>query len=1165
MSNHTKPNNVTTPLTVAPGDPHWSAPEHDQRSMEQLYDYHDPVSLQQGGYTTGGALTMFGKVGFEPGQAVMNVDHGTIYDMILTRRYGTQGTFDFVVSQDMKNSNGVLGEFRTDVEHGFDICKVDLDMTTLNDEVTAMSNNRFRVRMKDGEARKVLRVIVPYRTAVRTFDAVELEKEFTYWVKEKSYSFAGYNEWEHYKRIQPLHYEIMTDFPSAEARFTSKDSEIQYMFRASFNPDGSREQREYHQNSNQEIINLNSTAPLFNRWNGLDKYRTSQNLPLRLDFTDEMIFQSNVLKDRAMPALAYPNTSILNHALGPVKFVDNKSGEEHMAPDPTIRWNPANKFSSRCAPEEYVGGRGFSDDKSLIREPKKYTQSHLEKARDVLTAAKAFQPRVSQHRTKYRVKTLPTPASFVEPAVGLPGSAEWVDQYPVYDHDTLIYTVGNSYDTAIFSRVYADVNPMFIHKESPGSTYWYDTDVPAGCSSNAYQGSTPGNAAYYAGRSWRFVWTCPPGERCPPLTDSSENHYLTWFNSSTGPGFYGSEAHYGYYQDRGPLSNEPDFAAKVLNESTSERERIGNEIRSLVGEVSGYEGGTGRRELHYEANFYIAGRTPASTLYDYVVGNTDATSFRSKKLDLHTASETQIWDSDYTSYDQPTQGEVVFTTSKPDHIVLNDDSRSAIFNWKGVVNDASIQDGVITRYVIGPAEPIYAQQALTYNLFHELETTISNARKIWSVQIDRHIATTLSGNSNAGLSIQRGPADDPGLHPAFRPQGVAIIPIIRGDSKTQYEPLDPGTFDQIQNNIYGPNGPTGPWNLKPVDTWYKKVLQGEPALGTWTQNDISLSGVQGPGEDNTSHVLYDLSNLTHEQDTYKQNADLKGYYKSCVNHVNREIRLEISKFDESDPVEMDLTTRSELFINKAPIYEVLAHAQYDDTVREEYRMSPALTMKNLVTWHDTPTEPSVVDQIFVPDGALNASDVLFLSLEAGSLSGGSLPISKQVIAAPVKAGTLQIVSTSNPSNAQISKFTTPIIKVARGNTYTLDTYIFKNTGGKPITIHLPLNPGDPLVVGETSYVETLDALTGTVTTASGDKTDDWTVTINNLGNLSQAQVNGLPLNNTYIMQPDDTLEMLVELNVTSHASTYDISIPVKIDNDGLLTTGGIVFPTIFIT
>ncbi|MDC3298483.1 hypothetical protein OAU81_00265 [bacterium] len=1099
MSNHTKPNNVTTPLTVAPGDPHWSAPEHDQRSMEQLYDYHDPVSLQQGGYTTGGALTMFGKVGFEPGQAVMNVDHGTIYDMILTRRYGTQGTFDFVVSQDMKNSNGVLGDFRTDVEHGFDICKVDMDMTTLNDEVTAMSNNRFRVRMKDGEARKVLRVIVPYRTAVRTFDAVELEKEFTYWVKEKSYSFAGYNEWEHYKKVQPLHYEIMTDFTAAVNRFTSKASKINYLLRFS----------------------AGTWAASTVEWNGwCGVHRSSLNLPLRLDYTDEMIYNSNETKDRAVPALAYPKTSMFEHAKGAYSI---GGSSPDMAPDP-IRTAPG------------LTPVGEDGEKLIVREPKKYTLSHLEKAHELLTSTGGFQSTVSQHRTKYRVKTLPVPVSFVEPAVGLPGSDEWVDQFPVYDHDTLIYTVGNSYDTVFFSRVYADVNPMFIHDE---------VDSGPGLSTS---------------RSWRPSMDAS-------TVDRSANHYLTWFNSSVGFGYLTAPWHYGHYA---PNSNwnpgDPDYNTKIANESASERSRIETEIRSLVSEVSGYDSEDGQLKLHHEANFYIAGSTPASSLYDYVVGNTDSTSFRSKKLDLHTATTSQIWDSDYTTYDQPTQGEVVFT-GNIDHVVLNDDSRSAIFNWKGVVNDMSIKDGVFTRYCSPPVDPIYSYSASSGSMATEIKYVNLSERP---GAIDNHVEQVLAGEATAGahttrFSTGRGARSGSIGSGDFSALGPAIVPAIRQDGKTPYIYQALGFYENAIN-IYSPHGrqPTSdPINF--IDTWYTKLLQSEPAVGTWTQNDISLSGVQGPGEDNTSHVLYDLSNLTHEQDTYKQNANLKGYYKSCVNHNNRELRLEISKYNESDPVDLDLTTRSEVFINKAPIYEVLAHAQYDDTVREEYRMSPAPTMRNLATWHDTPTEPSVVDQIFVPDGALNASDVLFLSLEAGSLSGGSIPTSKQVIAAPVKAGTLQIVSTSNPSNAQISKFTTPIIRVTRGNTYILDTYIFKNTGGKPITIHLPLNPGDPLVVGETSYVETLDASTGAVTNASGDKTDDWTVTISNPGNLSQAQVNGLPLNNTYIMQPDDTLEMLVELNVTSHASTYDISIPVKIDNDGLLTTGGIVFPTISIT
>ena len=1098
MSSHTKPNNVTTPLTVAPGDPHWSQPEHDQRNIDQGYDYHDPVSLQQGGYTTGGALTMFGKVGFEPGQAVINVDHGTIYDMILTRRYGTQGTYDFVVSMDMKNSTGVLGDFRTGVEHGFDICKVDLDMTTLNDQVTAMSNNRFRVRMKDGEARKVLKVIVPYRTAVRTFDAVELEKEFTYWVKEKSYSFAGYNEWEHYRKIQPLHYEIMTDFTAAVNRFTSKASKINYLLR--------------HSNGTS-----NSLLEAMNGWNGL--HRSSINLPLRLDYTDEMIYNSNEAKDRQLPALAYPKTSMLEHALGDLSI---GGASPNMAPDPSYT-------APGLTP---IGGDG---EKLIVREPKKYTLSHLEKAHELLTSTGAFQSTVSQHRTKYRVKTLPVPVSFVEPAVGLPGSDEWVDQFPVFDHDTLIYTVGNSYDTVFFSRVYADVNPMFIHDE---------VDAGAGLSTS---------------RSWRPSMDAS-------TVDRSANYYLTWFNSSVGFGYLTAPWHYGHQpQPSNGIFLDSDYNTKIANESASERSRIETEIRSLVSEISGYDSEDGQMKLHHEANFYIAGSTPASTLYDYIVGNTDSTSFRSKKLDLHTATTSQIWDSDYTTYDQPTQGEVVFT-GNIDHVVLNDDSRSAIFNWKGVVNDMSIQDGVLTRYCVSPVDPIYIYSATTGSLAYEIKN--KNAVEIQN-KIDDHVEQVLAGTETAGVIKGRFSerSGSPRLTNVgmtdYNALGPAIVPAVRQDGKTPYIYQANG-FQENAINIYSPHGryPHSS-SVNFIDTWYTKLLQSEPAVGTWTQNNISLSGVQGPGEDNTSHVLYDLSNLVHEPDTYKKNDNLKGYYKSCINHSDREIRLEISKYNESDPVELDLTTRSEIFVNKTPIYEALAHAQYDDTVRPEYRMSPAPTMRNLATWHDTPSEPSVVDQIFVPDGALPGSDVLFLSLEAGSLSGGSIPASKQVVASPKKAATLTIISTNNPSNAQTETFNSPQVRTQRGNTYTVDTYLIRNTGGKPMTIHLPLNPGDPLVTGATSYVETVDGA-GNITGASGDKVSDWIVTINNKNNLSNATINGLAMTNTYVLDEDDELEIKVELQVTSHAGAYDIDIPIKIDKDGVLTRGGIRFPSVTI-
>ena len=1108
MSSHTKPNNVTTPLTVAPGDPHWSKPEHNQHDVDQGYDYHDPVSLQQGGYTTGGALTMFGKVGFEPGQAVMNVDHGTIYDLILTRRYGTQGTYDFVISMDLNNSTGVVGDFRSSVEHGFDICKVDLDMTTLNTEVTAMNNGRFRVRMKDGEARKELKVIVPYRTAVRTFDAVELEKEFTYWVKEKAYSFAGYDEYELYKRIQPIHYKVMTDYDGVVADFTSSASKIQYYIRNSY---------------------TSSTPGWNSSYHGFPRWASEGHgfaMVSRMDFTDGMTYNAGSRQIYADPEKAYPFTSFMQHSL--------QLTEPWELADP-LRGATKNGLAVQGV-DLNPGDDGTQD---YSRSIKKYSRAHMENARNALLTTGALVPKVAQHRTKYYVKTLPTPTSFVTPLVGLPGSAEWVDQFPVYDHDTLLYTVGNSYDTTIFARVYADVNPMLLHED---------------------KGYTTSRPVDPTGEQLNYSWWQSMNYA---TAETSHKYYLTWFNSTLGIGYLKNKTHYGVYPNppgnvNGGHYPDPDYDAKIANESVDEQTRIRKKIRTLVSELSGWEGSDdGQPRIQYEGNFYIAGSTPAGEMYDHVVGNTDATSFRSKKLDIHTANDSQIWDSDYTSYDQPTQGEVVFTRGRPDHIPLNDDSSNTMFNWTGVKLDSSIEQGVTTRYVSPPPDPMYIHTAVSNTQAQTLDMDRVELTDASEELISQHVDSVMNGDVPAGdwHAIFR-------RLPVSKRQGSTsrngVIPQIKPDGKF-YEGSNPG-LQQGNWNSYSMT--RGPGSQR--ETWYTRLLASEPAIGTWTQNDTSLSGVQGPGEDNTSHVLYDLNNLMHEQDTYKQNDDLKGYYKCCINHNNREIRLEISKYNESDPVELDLTTRSEIFINKTPIYEVLDHAQYDDTVRAEYKMTPALTMRAFKTWHDAPTEPSVVDQIFVPDGALPGSDVLFMSLEAGSLTGGSLPPSKQVKAAPEKAATLSIVSTANPSNAQTDMFNTAPQTYVRGNTYNVDTYLLRNTGDKSMTLLIPPAIGTDLIIGNSPYIPTFDG-SGNETGGSGDKTDDWTVTVNNPNALSQAQANGIPMANTYILNAGDELEIQVVLSVTSLAGAYDVTIPVQIDKDGLLFSGGIRYSSVQIT
>ena len=197
MATPTKPNDTETPLSVIPGVPHWAYEnKHGQRNHGQGYDYHDPTGLQQanstGGYGVGNAITMYGVVGFRPDQALISTEHGNVVDVYLTRRFGTQGTYDFYIYYDPTRSDGVPGNFRTDVEHGFDVCRCDFDLGTLNPEVSAAGLGRWRVRFEHGVSLMRLRAIVPFRTTVRTLDPVPLVDSYTYYVNEKYTAFAGH-------------------------------------------------------------------------------------------------------------------------------------------------------------------------------------------------------------------------------------------------------------------------------------------------------------------------------------------------------------------------------------------------------------------------------------------------------------------------------------------------------------------------------------------------------------------------------------------------------------------------------------------------------------------------------------------------------------------------------------------------------------------------------------------------------------------------------------------------------------------------------------------------------------------------------------------------------------------------------------------------------------
>lgn len=836
MTTPTKLNDVSTPLSVQPGDPHWTDKNHDQKNAGQAYDYHDPVSLQRGGYTQGNAITMFGKVGFRADQIVANIDHGNILLLELTRRFGTQGEFDFYISYNAPASTGVLGDFRTDIEHGFDVCKVDLDLLTLNPEVSAAGPGRFRIRFADGESRKTLQVIAPYRTAVRTFEAITVQKPVTYWVKEMSHTFAGIDE--------------------AEKA-------------------------------------------------GVD---------------DDYVYQSQ--PGAKGHQLAY----------------------NAEAQDP--------KWTNR--PHDLAS---------------------ITRTAEILNDAGHYTSKVARHDVNYKVLTLPLPASFVAPNVGIPESENWKDQFPVYNHDRLEYTVGNSYDTVVYARMYTYPLVVCDSKWSDGGL-WRDR------------------------RNW---------------CQSNLGHWIYTHNWSEGVGAYVPNA-----GGDGMGTAPPGFD---------------------------------RSATLPRVNGFVAGDASWKNDYDFVYGNHDHTGYQSKLSELDQADPLSFWQNNYTSYDNPQLGDILTIGGSIDHLNLTESSYNVMFNHVGVTGDPAIYKNTLTMYVSAPTNQTKQQIAPGQT----------------SVQVAGYI-----------------------LDITTRPKGTDL----RGG----------GYFHFISD--------------------YEKQLDGD--IGAWVTNDISLSGKNGAGQSGTSNVLYDLTNLAHAPDSYKLNDELHGYYKCCVDHTNREIHLTLDKADYNDPVELDEVTTSAIYVNKATTYDVEFHAGYDDTVQIDHAIDPSAVLESLQAWDDTPTGDSLVDQIFVPEGALPTNQVQFVSLSAGTLSGGVTPRSKQPLPKPIVSPTLSLTVPWN------SRTTVDDLTIPQGNLTVGDVEQFvvtmENTGGQELT--LEFNPNK--ISGDVAYD---DAVTPVV----GDKIDDFTVSIQGVPDIRQSGST-----NSYVLSSGAALEVTIDLDVQTQAGAYDVWIPYTI-------------------
>lgn len=244
MSDPIKGNQQATRVSSQPGAPHWVTPAHGLRGPGQGYDFHDNVSLQSadelGAYESGHAIDMYGEVTFEKPR--VDVAHGGLYDLNILRRYGSQGTYSFWITVDTDFSRGLVGDINSGVEHGFHVCLIDLDLGTQSKPGELMQDpmnpNRYMITFHEGEVKKTIRAICAYRTAVRWYRPVILQKPYTYWVNERFHAYAGDDEDELMKTQEPWKSNpdqlVGCEGSTNAVKFTYKLQNIELVDKASF-------------------------------------------------------------------------------------------------------------------------------------------------------------------------------------------------------------------------------------------------------------------------------------------------------------------------------------------------------------------------------------------------------------------------------------------------------------------------------------------------------------------------------------------------------------------------------------------------------------------------------------------------------------------------------------------------------------------------------------------------------------------------------------------------------------------------------------------------------------------------------------------------------------------------------------------------------------------
>ena len=214
----------TDTSNIAPGDPMWTTgDDHNQQSFGWGYDYHEPVSflkgnLKEGGYVSGNANIRFGKFQIPFANRLIPVEHGSVIDFPIERVEGTTGRYQVKIRERWLPTpvNGVLGTIDDVTQHQYGVCKSDIDLWTLNRPYASEDEKRWReskgyyyipglswdswnreltLTFESGEKVKKLKIIAPYRAEVKELQPATLRHKQTYYIQEynavRANTYAG--------------------------------------------------------------------------------------------------------------------------------------------------------------------------------------------------------------------------------------------------------------------------------------------------------------------------------------------------------------------------------------------------------------------------------------------------------------------------------------------------------------------------------------------------------------------------------------------------------------------------------------------------------------------------------------------------------------------------------------------------------------------------------------------------------------------------------------------------------------------------------------------------------------------------------------------------------------------------------------------------------------